>query len=510
MENYIIAVLVLILLALVIGLIYLINLINSLKTRKNIEEEDIKRLNEENTIRSKEIILEAEKKALQLQSETEKTLFSMRNELNQLEKNLITRQDLIDRRESSLELKYQDLEKQKSSLEQSKKDTSRIRQELSQKLDEISQLTKEEARNIVITKMTEDLKDEYARKIKEFENDFVLKSDEITKNILVESMERSAVDYVSETTITVFNIPNEDVKGKIIGKEGRNIKVFERLTGVDVLIDETPDSICLSCFDPVRRHVASLAMEKLVADGRIHPGRIEEVVLAVKKDVAKEIRKNGENLAFDAGFTNLDPGLIKLLGRFKYRTSYGQALDKHTMEVVNICGQIAGELGVNVKLAKKCALFHDVGKVLTHEIEGGHPELGVMIAEKFHLEEAVKNAMLAHHHLAEPICIESALVYIGDAISGARPGARFNSVDDYSKRVKALEDVAREYDGVKEVYAIHAGREVRVLVVPEKLQDKDITILAHDIAKKIHDTQTYAGTVKINVIRETRAEDIAK
>jgi len=315
---------------------------------------------------------------------------------------------------------------------------------------------------------------------------------------------------VAESTVTTFTIPNEDVKGRIIGKEGRNIRTFEKLTGVDVIIDESPETITLSCFDPVRRHVASLALEKLITDGRIHPGKIEEVVQKTKEQIGKEIKKNGEKLAFDAGFPNLDPGLIKLLGRFKYRTSYGQGLDKHTMEVVNICGQIAGEIGANVALAKKCALFHDVGKVMTHEQEGGHPEIGVQIAEKFHLEEEVKNAMLAHHHLAEPICVESALVYIGDAISGARPGARFNNLEDYVKRIKSLEDSARAFEGVKEVYAIHAGREVRVIVVPKVIDDAKLTILAHDIAKKIEATQTYAGTVKVNVIREMRAEDTAK
>lgn len=479
----------------------------ALSESKNIPEE--KQLELVGT-KAKEILLDAEKKALEIQSIAEKKIQSTKDELIALERKLTTREETIEKRAVLLDEKESKVESKNQSLEQAKRDVQKIRTELSTKLESLAQLSKEEAKALLMNQMTEDLKDEMAKKIKEHTNELKSTCDDITKEILVEAMEKSAVDYVQESTVTIFSIPNEDVKGRIIGKEGRNIRTFEKLTGVDVIIDESPDAITLSCFDPLRRHVASLALEKLIQDGRIHPGKIEETIQKVKEQIAKEIKKNGEKLAMDAGITNIDPGLIKLLGRFKYRTSYGQGLDKHTMEVVNICGHIAAEIGINVQLAKKCALFHDVGKIVSHEMEGGHPELGVQIGEKFHLEEEVKNAMLAHHELAEPICLESALVHVGDAISAARPGARFNNLEDYVKRIKSLEDTARKYEGVKEVYAIHAGREVRVIVVPNVISDSKITLLAHDIAKKIEDTQTYAGTVKVTVVRETRGEGMAK
>lgn len=503
------------LVATIIVAVFLYRSLSEEKLRREKDVNALKNIPEEKQLelvgtKAKEVLLAAEKKALEIQSELERKSLTTREELTNLEKKLLSKEELLDKRSLSLEDRESKLESRNQSLEQAKRDVQKIRLELSTKLESIAQLSKDEAKNLLLRQLSEELKDDLARKVRDYEQELRSKSDDMAKDILVEAMERSAVDYVSESTVTTFTIPNEDVKGRIIGKEGRNIRTFEKLTGVDVIIDESPETITLSCFDPVRRHVASLALERLIQDGRIHPGRIEEVIQKIKEQVAKEIRKNGEKVAFDAGFPNLDPGLIKLLGRFKYRTSYGQGLDKHTMEVVNICGQIAGEIGANVQLAKKCALFHDIGKVMSHELEGGHPEIGVQIAQKFHLEKEVENAMLAHHHLADPICVESALVYIGDAISGARPGARFNNLEDYVKRIRALEDTAREYEGVKEAYAIHAGREVRVIVVPKTIDDSKITLLAHDIAKKIETTQTYAGTVKVTVIREIRAEGIAK
>ena len=494
---------------------YLYKQLSEERIRREREVNNLKNIPEEQQLllvgtKAKEVLLEAEKKALDMQNEAEQKIRSTRDQLMNLEKRLQQREDTVDKRATLQEEKETRLEGKLQSVEQSKRDVQKIRTELAHKLEAISQLTKEEAKDLLLKDITSELQDELARRIRENEQEIRSRSDEMSKEILVEAMERSAVDYVAESTTTVFTIPNEETKGRIIGKEGRNIRTFEKLTGVDVIIDESPETITLSCFDPIRRHVASLALDKLIQDGRIHPGKIEEVIQKTKEQIAKEIRKNGEKLAFDAGFPNLDPGLIKLLGRFKYRTSFGQGLDKHTMEVVNVCGQIAGEIGANVQLARKCALFHDIGKIMTHEVEGGHPEIGAGIADKFHLEPAVKNAMLAHHHLADPICVESALVYIGDAISGARPGARFNNLEDYVKRIRGLEETAKQYEGVKEAYAIHAGREVRVIVVPSIVDDNKITLLAHDMAKKIQDTLTYAGTVKVTVIRETRAEGMAK
>lgn len=479
------------------------------------ELDKLKNLSEEEQLRlagtkAKEILLEAKDKAFTLQREAEEFVTKQKKELTDLEKKILSREEILEKRSSVLDEKETRLESRLQSVEQAKKDVANIRQELSTKLEELSHLSKEEAKAQLFKQLETELQGELAHRIKLNDDKLKEHSEESAKEILVDAMHRGATEYVSETTLSTVNIPSEDVKGRVIGREGRNIKAFERLTGVDVIVDESPDTISLSSFDPIRREVAIIAMKKLIADGRIHPGKIEEVVQKAKETLAREIVKNGEKLAYDAGVTNLDPKLIKLLGRFKYRASYGQTLDKHTMEVVNICAAIAGEIGANIQLAKKCALFHDIGKVVTHEQEGSHPELGAEIADKFHLEPSVKNAMLAHHELVEPDCIESALVYIGDAISGSRPGARMASVEEYIKRIKSLEDTVKEFREVQEAYAIHAGREVRVIVKPEKINDNQLTLLARDIAQKVQKTQTYPGTVQITVIRENRAIEIAK
>jgi ribonuclease Y len=323
-------------------------------------------------------------------------------------------------------------------------------------------------------------------------------------------MTTSATDYVAEYTTTVFPVAGEAIKGKIIGKEGRNIKTFEKITGVELIMDEADDYIVISCFDPLRRELAKIALTKLVKDGRIHPAKIEEFVQKARIDLAKQIIKDGEEIAFKAGFPGLSVEHLKYLGRMRYRFSYGQNLGTHVLEVVNISGKIAAELGLNIKLAKECALWHDIGKVVSHEKEGDHMELGEEIGRKLGLKEEVINAMYAHHMAKDPICMESAIIYIADANSGARPGARYGKDEDYVKRIKELEDIAKNIEGVKDAYAVDAGREVRVFVDPVRASDDRIIVMSNDIAKEIQETQTYPGTIKVTVIREVRASAMAK
>jgi ribonuclease Y len=332
----------------------------------------------------------------------------------------------------------------------------------------------------------------------------------ITQEILVDAMTSAATDFVGEYTTSMFPVGGEEIKGKIIGKEGRNIKTFEKITGVELIMDESDEYVLISCFDPLRRELAKITLTKLLKDGRIHPARIEEFVQKARLDLAKQIIKDGEEIAFKAGFPGLTLEHLKYLGRMKYRYSYGQCLATHVLEVVNMAGKIAGELGLNIQLAKECALWHDIGKVITHEKEGDHMELGEEIGRKLKLKEEVINAMYAHHMAKDPICMESAIIYIADANSGARPGARYGKDEDYVKRIKALEDIAKRSDLVRDAYAIDAGREVRVFVDPVITNDDAIIVLSNDIAKEIQDTQTYPGTVKVTVIREVRATSMAK
>ncbi|MFW5720302.1 MAG: HDIG domain-containing metalloprotein, partial [Candidatus Dojkabacteria bacterium] len=335
-------------------------------------------------------------------------------------------------------------------------------------------------------------------------------SDTLAREVIIDAMTASSTDYVSEYTTTNFPVSGEETKGKIIGKEGRNIKTFERLTGVELIMDEADTYVVLSCFDPLRRQLARMTLEKLVRDGRIHPARIEEFFQKARVDLSKQILKDGEEIAFKAGFPNLSLDQMKFLGRMKYRYSYGQCLANHVLEVVNFAGKAAAELGLNVNLAKECALWHDIGKVESHDKEGDHMELGEEIGRKLGLKEEVINAMYAHHMVKDPVCMESALIYIADGNSSARPGVRNDSREDYIKRIKAIEDIASAHHEVKQAYAMDAGREIRVFVDPIMAADDQITVLANEIAKEIHDTQNYPGTVKVTVIREIRANANAR
>ncbi len=481
-----------------------------LKERKEFEldeEEAIQKASD----KAKTILLNAQKEALEISStskdearETLKKLDGMQQQLDIRESKIIERANLLDQR-------FDKLEQREKSLEQAKKDVKSLRDGIVQKLEKIAQMSRKEAEAALRKEAEEELTEWTAKRIKEAEYEINSSAEEKAREILVEVMQKSATDYVAESTSTTIDIENEELKGKIIGKEGRNIRTFERLTGVDIIVDEAPEQVTLSSFDPIRREVAAIALQKLLKDGRVHPGSIEKTILSVKKDIAREIRKNGELLAYEAGSNDLPPEIIKLLGRFKYRFSYGQNLGKHTLEMIKLAEQIASEVGANVKLVKKACLLHDIGKVLTHEIEGKpHHHISGDLVRKYLKDEKLANAVEAHHGDIESKSLEAEIVKIADAISGARPGARKNTYEEYVQRVKALEDIANQYPEVKEAYAIHAGREIRVIIKPQEASDEDTTTLAHKIAKEIEDTQNYPGTVKVTAIREYRAQSEAK
>jgi len=477
------------------------------KSQQIDEEEAIKRASS----KAKSMLLDAENKALQISVKSKEETMKLVKEVEIREKQLDEREKKIMDRSNVLDQRFDTIEQKEKSLEQSKKDVRSLRNEIMQRLEKIAQMTKKEAEDSLRKEIEEDLKEWTAKKIKESEFEIQAKSDEAAKEMLVDMMQKSATDYVVEATSTTIDIDNEELKGKIIGKEGRNIRTFERLTGVDIIVDEAPGQVTLSSFDPIRREVAAIALQKLLKDGRVHPGSIEKTILGVKKDIAREIRKNGEQLSYEAGFNDMPLEVIKLLGRFKYRFSYGQNLAKHTLEMVKISQQIASEIGADVKLAKKACLLHDIGKVLTHEIEGKpHHHISGDIVRKYFKDEKLANAVESHHGDIEAKSVEAVIVMIADAISGARPGARKQSYEEYVQRVKALEDIANQYESVKEAYAIHAGREVRVIIKPTEASDEDTSVLAHRIAKEIEETQNYPGTVKVTAIREYRTEAEAK
>ncbi len=481
-----------------------------LKDKKFIkltEEEAISKASDKARIK----LLEAQKQAENYKLDAEKKIKQMYSRIDESEKRLNEREKKIISREKTLDDRFDTLEKKERSLEQAKSDVKNLRSQIQSKLEKIASMTREEAEKELKSQVEEDLNDFIAKKIKEAEYEIKATSDDRAKEILIDVMQKSATDYVAESTSTTIEIPGEEVKGKIIGKDGRNIRTFERLTGVDIIIDEAPDQVSLSSFDPIRREVAAVALQRLLADGRVHPGTIEETIKKVKTEIAKVIRQTGEEVAYKSGFPDMPAELVKLIGRFKYRFSYGQNLVKHSLEMVNLGAQLASEVGADVTLTKKACLLHDIGKVLVHEIEGKpHHHISGDIVRRYLKDEKLANAVESHHGDIEPKSVEAVLVMIADAISGARPGARKDNYEDYVKRIKALEDIANQYSEVKEAYAIHAGREIRVIINPATATDEDAKILAHKIAKEIEDTQNYPGVVKVTAIREYRVENEAK
>ncbi len=465
----------------------------------------------------KEAQIEAKEEQIKLRNDMEKELRERRSEIQKQEMRLNQKEDAIDKKESILDQKTEAIDAQKKELAAQADRLSKKEAELSahqermqKELEKVAELTKQEAKDMLIASVTDEAKRDAVVLVKEIEAEAKQEAEKRAKNIVGLAVQRCAVDHAAEITVSVVELPNEEMKGRIIGRVGRNIKAFESATGVDVIIDDTPDVVTLTGFDPVRREVARLTLQKLVSDGRIHPGRIEEVVERVKRDIDAQIKDAGENAVFDAGVNGLHPELVKLLGRMKYRTSYGQNVLKHSLEVSYLAGMMAAELGADVKIAKRAGLLHDIGKSIDHEYEGTHIQIGVELARKYKEKEEVVHAIEAHHGDVEAKTIEAIVVQAADAISGARPGARRESLDNYVKRLEKLESLANSFKGVEQSYAIQAGREIRVIVKPDVLDDVATTYLAKEIAQKLESELEYPGQIKVNVIRELRAVDYAK
>ena len=458
----------------------------------------------------KETILEAKEEVLRLKNEQEQEFKTRRSELQQAENRLIQREEALEKKIAAAEQREEQASKKLKDAQQAEEAALKLLEQRQAELEMVARMTAEEAKQELLTSVENETRREMAMMIREIESKAKEEADKKARNIIAMSIQRCAADHVAETTVSVVPLPNDEMKGRIIGREGRNIRTFETTTGVDLIIDDTPEAVILSAFDPVRREVARIALEKLILDGRIHPAHIEEMVKKARKEVEVEIREAGEQAIFDVGIHNVHHEIIKLLGRLKYRTSYGQNVLKHSIEVAHLAGLMAAEIGANVTLAKRCGLLHDIGKAIDHEIEGSHSQIGADMAKKYNETNLVVNAISAHHGDVEPTSIEAVLVQAADAISAARPGARRETLENYIKRLQKLEEIANSFSGVEKSYAIQAGREVRIIVKPENVNDADTFIMAKDIVKRIESELEYPGQIKVNVIRETRAVEIAK
>ena len=476
---------------------------------KDIPEEEIARVADK-LIADK--LEEADKEIEEGKKKSEDRLRELRKETDEHEELLLEREKKLNERTKMLDRKNEELDVASESVKKMQRGLERTRIQLKEELERISGLTQEEARKKLMSEVDEDIKDYEAKKIRQAEKHAEEISDEKAKEILVESMQRIVTDYVGETTTSTIKIEDDKVKGRVIGKEGRNIRAFEKLTGVDVIVDESPNTIALSSFDPLRREIAAVALNKLIGDGRIHPSSIEEAIRKAKNEISIEIKKNGQILAEEAGWPGIDIGLLKLLGKMKYRTSYGQSLMSHTIEMMRLGEVLAAELHADTDLVKRACLLHDIGKVLTHKIDSPHHHISGQVARKYGLDDKLVNAIESHHLDIEPQSVEAVIVYLADAISGARPGARKDSYEQYIQRIEALEGVAKELGGdkIEEVFAIRAGRELRVIVKPALISDDEMTVLAKDLAATIEKTQNYPGNVEVTLIRETRAVEIAR
>ena len=458
----------------------------------------------------KETVLEAKEEAYRIKNENEKELRERRNELQRNERRLLQREETLDKKIDGIEQREQQLNQKIKEAENTEASIKELYDKQLKELETISGLSMDEAREILLSSVERDARHDAAIMLRDIEAKTKEEADKRARNIISLAIQRCAADHVAETTVSVVSLPNDEMKGRIIGREGRNIRTLETLTGVDLIIDDTPEAITVSCFEPVRREIARLALEKLIADGRIHPTRIEDMVEKARREVDHTIKVEGERATFETGVHNLHPELIKLLGRQKYRTSYGQNVLNHSIEVAHIAGLMASELGVDVTLAKRAGLLHDLGKSVDHEMEGSHVQLGVELARKYKENPVVINAIEAHHGDVEPQTVIACLVQAADAISAARPGARRENVENYIRRLEKLEELTNSFPGVEKAYAIQAGREVRVMVKPEEVTEDNMILLAHDLAKKIESELEYPGQIKVNVIRETKAVEYAK
>lgn len=468
-----------------------------------------KKLKESDT-KNKELLIEAKNEALKIKEEAEKSKQEKLRDINDRERSLT-------RREENLELRLEKYETAKTEIEVKQNDISKIKEEIEEirtqrvkELEKVAKLKATEARDQILKEVEHDYEADIVKKVREMKELLKENSEQEAKKIISVAIDRIANEYTAEHTATSVQIPSEEMKGRIIGKEGRNIQAFERATGVDLIIDETPDTVLLSSFDPVRRHVAKVALERLISDGRIQPSRIEEVVTKVQADVKKEAKEAGEKAVFDLGVHGLHPDLIKIIGNLKFRTSYGQNVLAHSMEVANIAALLAAEVGADVNIVKKAGILHDIGKAVSHEIQGAHHHLSADIARKYGISDDVIHAIMAHHDDVEPRTVEAILVKAADAISGSRPGARRETLENYVQRLKDLENIANAFEGVDKSFAIQAGREVRIIVKPEEVSDLEAIKLSKDIARKIENDLQYPGMIKVNVIREVRSEEYAK
>lgn len=479
-------------------------------SRRRQAEEEVSRLLNEAQDRAKQIVIEARDEALRIQREADENAKRRRIELDRESDRLQKRREDLDARYERLELREQALNKRQSKLDKRQNEIETMFEEQKAVLERMAEMTREEARQELLRLVEEEARQDMARRIREVEAETRLEADTRARDIIALAIQRIASEQVNEIAVSVVPLPSEEMKGRIIGRNGRNIRAFEQATGVDVVVDDTPEAVTISSFDPVRREVARRAMEKLVLDGRIHPARIEKLVSDARKEVERIVREEGERAAYEAGVPGLHNEIIKLLGRLKFRTSYGQNQHAHAIETAHIAGMIAAELGADVAVAKAGGLLHDIGKAVDHEIEGTHAQIGAEFARRYGLNEKVVNCIASHHHEVEQECVEALIVEAADAISGARPGARRESLDTYIRRIKALEDLAKEFPGVEQSYALQAGREVRIMVKPEEIDDLAAMRLARDISRRIEETMQYPGQIKVTIIRETRAVDYAK
>lgn len=460
--------------------------------------------------KKREALLEAKEETLKRKNELERDAKEQKAELQKFEKRILTKEESLDRKMESVEKKEAKLASKEGELDKLMKETEDIKESHLRELEKISGMTSEQAKDVLLKSVEDDVKHETAVMIKEMDRNIKEEATKRARDYVVGAIQKCAADHVAETTISVVQLPSDEMKGRIIGREGRNIRALETLTGVELIIDDTPEAVVLSGFDPIRREVARIALEKLIVDGRIHPARIEEMVEKAQKEVDNLIREEGEAATLEVGVHGIHPELIKLLGRMKFRTSFGQNALKHSIEVSHLSGLLAGEVGVDVRLAKRAGLLHDIGKAVDHDMEGSHIQLGVELCKKYKESPIIINAVEAHHGDVEPESFIACLVQAADAISAARPGARRETLETYTTRLKQLEDIANGFKGVEKSFAIQAGREIRVMVVPEQISDDDMVLLARDMAKQIEDELQYPGQIKVNIIRESRAIDYAK
>ncbi len=458
----------------------------------------------------REKLLEVKEESIKAKNDLEKEAKERRAEAQRMERRAQQKEETVDKKAEALEKREANCSAREEELNAQREKIAKLNEERVQELERISGLTSEQAKEYLLKIVEDDVKHESALMIKEYEARAKEEADKKAKDYVVNAIQRCAADHVAETTISVVQLPGDEMKGRIIGREGRNIRTLETMTGIDLIIDDTPEAVILSGFDPIRREVARIALEKLIVDGRIHPARIEEMVEKARKEVDTMIREEGEAAVLEVGVPNIHPELIKLLGRMKFRTSYGQNALKHSIEVAQLSGLLAAEIGVDVRMAKRAGLLHDIGKSVDHEMEGSHIQLGADLCRKYKESQIVINAVESHHGDVEPTSLIACIVQAADTISAARPGARRETLDTYTNRIKQLEDITNSFKGVEKSFAIQAGREVRVMVVPEQVSDEDMVLMAHDIAKRIESEMEYPGQIKVNMIRESRATDYAK